>query len=174
MPKTRQQKTTDVDQLTKALQGMKGVVFSGFVGLTVKENTELRSLLRKEGVTLTVAKRTLLKKALKEANLPEVPETTFPGGVQLAIASQDEIAPARVLYEYAKKHPALTLRGGFLGTALLTPEQVMSLATLPGKDALRGQLASVIAAPLRGFVSVLAGPLRGLVTVLSKRAEQST
>lgn len=174
MPKTRQQKATNVEQLAKALKGMKSVVFSGFIGLTVKENTELRRLLRKEGAILTVAKRTLLKKALQAAQLPDVPETTFAGGVQLAIASHDEIAPARILYEYAKKHPALTLRGGFLGTTLLTPEQVTSLATLPGKDALRGQLVSVIAAPLRGFVSVLAAPLRGFITVLSKRAEQST
>ncbi|MBI3115428.1 MAG: 50S ribosomal protein L10 [Candidatus Kerfeldbacteria bacterium] len=173
MPKTKQQKADDVKQLTDALQSMKSVVISGYKGLTVNEINELRRMLRIEGVTMKVVKRTLFLKAAKAAGIADLPDGTFEGGIQLAFATNDEVAPARLLFAFAKKHEALDLRAGFLGTDLLTKEQVVSLAQLPGKDQLRGQLVSVIAGPLRGLVTVLAGPLRGLVTVLQKRSEQS-
>lgn len=173
MPKTRSQKETELTHITEQLKSAKSVVFSGFSKLNVKEITELRRLLRNEGVTVTVAKRTLLQRAMKELNLPVIEDSVFTGGVQVAISQTEETAPARVLQEYTKKHEALTLRAGLLDGVLLSKAQVVALAQLPGKDALRGQLLSVIAAPLRGFVTVMAGPMRGLVTVLSKRSEQS-
>lgn len=172
MPKTRAQKEATLKQVAEALTGAKGLVFSGFQKLSVKETTELRALLRKEGVRLFVAKRTLLTKACEQLKLPVPDAALFAGGLQVAISLEDEVAPARVLHQFAKTHPALELRGGVLDGALMTKQQVTTLAQLPGKDALRGQLVSVLAAPLRGLVTVMAGPLRGFITVLSKKAEQ--
>lgn len=173
MPKTRQQKEATVQQLVDALTGAKGLVFSGFQNLKVQEITELRSLLRTEGVKLFVAKRTLLQKACEQLKLPVPNAAMFVGGLQVAVSAEDEIAPARVLHQFAKTHEALELRGGVLDGALIEKAQVITLAQLPGRDALRGQLVGIIAAPLRGLVTVLAGPIRGFITVLSKKAEQS-
>lgn len=173
MPKTRSQKEMTLAELVESLKNAKSVVFSGFSGLKVKEVTELRRLLRAEKIELLVVKRTLFARALKEAGLPEPDDQTFAGGMQAAFATEDEVAPARILFQYGKKNRALTLRGGLLGKQLLSPAQVTAMATLPSLPALRGQVVGLIAAPLRGFVTVLAGPMRGLVTVLSKHSEKS-
>lgn len=172
MPKTRVQKQTELAELTRSLTAAKSVVFSGFSGLTVKETTELRRRLRAEGISVTVAKRTLVRRALQGLGYPELPDETFAGGVQIAYGAADEVAPARVLHAFSKTHDKLVLRAGLLGKQLLDRRQLLTLAQLPSRDALRGQFVNILAAPLKGLVTVLAGPIRGLVTLLSKKAEQ--
>ena len=74
--------------------------------------------------------------------------------------------------KFAKKHPELKLVAGFDSTgASLDTATVTALAELPTKDQLRGQLVSVIAAPLTGFLGVANGAQRGFAQVLSQRAE---
>lgn len=169
----KQQKKDIVIDLAEAFKKAKAGVFSDFSGVGAKDVQALRQNLKKEGISYKVVKLTLIKRALKLAGLdvsgfnPTVP-------VSVSLSSQDEVAAARILQDFAKKNEKLKIVSGILDQKLIDAGQVKALASLPGKQTLIGQLVGVIASPLRGFVSVLAGPARGLVNVLNAIKESKT
>jgi large subunit ribosomal protein L10 len=166
---TRAEKEQTVSQLQTELSNLKLVVLTDYRGLTVKEISELRANLRTEGISYQVTKNTLLRLAVKAVpTLTEVDPTMFAGPMALALSTTDEIAPARVVFQYAKNHAALEIVGAITGEGeVLTPAQVVALATLPTREQLLGQLVGTIAAPLSGFVGLMGANVRGIVTVLN-------
>jgi large subunit ribosomal protein L10 len=170
MPKSRQQKEVTLSSLSDSLKSAKAAVFANFQGLTVAQADELRGLCRNEGVKVLVAKKTLLKRAF-EANGLEADPKVFQGGVVSLFGTTDEVAPARIVNDFAKKNNIVTIFGGTLEGKFIDTNFVMSLATLPSKQQLLGQLVGTINAPVTGFVNVLAGNLRGLVSVLNNIKE---
>ncbi len=167
MAKTRQQKQAEVQRLTKSFQGAKSAVFTTFDGLNVADNQELRSKLRQEQVDFQVSKKTLLKKALTDAKVEGVEINDFKGNIAVAFAKDDEVAPARILNDFAKKHEQLQLQSGLLEGQIITLEKVKELATLPSRIELIAMTVATIQAPISGFVNVLAGNIRGLLNVLN-------
>ena len=172
MPKTRQQKEESVAQLSDQLSRMKAVVFAKYDGLTVNEVNELRQTLRKENVDYTVAKKTLLRLATKQANLDPQWIDALEGSVALAFGYEDEVLAAKLLSAFSKKHPAIQLAGGVVQGRLLSGVEVVALSKLPSREQLLGQVVGSINAPVSGFVSVLAGNLRGLINVLQAYQEK--
>jgi large subunit ribosomal protein L10 len=142
-------------------------------GLTVHEVEELRGLLRDQGMTYRVSKNTLLRIASKNnPALADVDPATFSGPMALAMGFDDEVAPARVIFQYAKKHDALEIVGAITGDGqVLTASQVKALANLPTREQLIAQVVGTIAAPLTGFVGVMSGNLRSIVYVLNALQE---
>lgn len=169
MAVTRQAKEQAVAQLTDALSDLKLAVLTDYRGLSVREVTELRAKLREEGISYRVTKNTLLRIAAKNTPaLAEIDPKTFTGPTALAISSEDEVAPARVIFQYAKEHEALEIVGGITGDgSVLTAAEVKALALLPTREQLLAQVVGTIAAPLSGFVGVMGANVRGIVTVLS-------
>ncbi len=167
MPKSKQAKHAEVDALEKALTAAKAVVFANFQGLTVAQSEELRKNARAVGVDVFAAKKTLVKRALEGAGITDVATDSFEGGVATFLATQDEVSAAKVVNDFAKSHDIMTIFGGVLERKFITTASVKSLAALPSKQQLLGQLVGTLNAPVSGFVNVLAGNLRGLVGVLS-------
>ncbi len=165
MPKTREQKEQTMQILVDTLKQSKSVVFANFQGLKVSESEELRRLCRKQGLTYVATKKTLVAKALKDLGMTADPKS-FDGAVSVVIGLEDEVAPAQILANFAKKHEAVRLFGGILEGAFIDGAKVTELSKLPSKQQLLGQLVGTLNAPISGFVNVLAGNLRGLVTVL--------
>jgi large subunit ribosomal protein L10 len=66
----------------------------------------------------------------------------------------------------------MVIKGGLMGSDILSLDQVMALADLPSRDQMLAQLVGTLAGPIRGLVTVLSGPSRGLVTCLSQLAEK--
>jgi len=85
----------------------------------------------------------------------------------VAFGYQDEVAPAKILNDFAKNNEHLKILGGILENKFIDKMSVISLAKLPSKQELLGQLVGTIAAPMSGMLNVLQGNLRGLVRVLS-------
>lgn len=166
MPKTRSEKEKTVTTLAEKLGKMRSVIFANYEGLTVAEIQDLRKELKKEGVDYSVVKKTLLKIALKEAG-KDIDPKTISGNFGTAISYEDEVAPARIMASFAKKHEALKMVAGILEDRLIPAEKVNALAKLPSKQELLAKLVGSINAPISGFVNVLAGNLRGLVNVLN-------
>ncbi len=166
---TRQRKEENVAQLQDQLSQLKLMVMTDYRGLTVPEINELRANLRAEGITYNVTKNTLLRIAAKNTeNLADIDPSTFVGPMALAISTEDEVAPARVVFQYAKQHDALEIVGAVTGDGkVLTPAEVKALATLPTRDQLLAQVVGTIAAPLSGLVGVMGANVRGIVTVLN-------
>ncbi len=166
---TRQHKEANITMLEKQFSELKLMVLTDYRGLSVAEISELRANLREAGITYHVTKNTLLRIAAKNTPaLADIDPATFSGPMALAISTDDEIAPARVVFQYAKKHQALEIVGAVTGEGqVLSPAEVKALATLPTRDQLLAQVVGTIAAPLSGFVGVMGANVRGIVTVLN-------
>lgn len=171
MPKTRVQKEVLISQLEEKLQSAKSAVLVDYKGLKVKETEELRGLLRAKAVDFHIVKNTLVKIAFKKHGI-EFDEAIFTKPVAIAFAMKDEIAPAKEIDLFAKKHEALEILCGILENKMITAEIVKQLASLPSREELLAKMVGSIASPLSGMVNVLAGNLRGLVNVLNSYKEK--
>jgi len=170
---SRDKKNTLVAELAELFATAKGSVGAAYTSLSVADMQELRAAARATNVVIKVAKNRLVRVALADNDKFKAADTSLlTGQLVYAFSSDDEVAPAQVLAKFAKKHPELKLVAGFDGTgASLDTATVATLAELPTKDQLRGQLVSVIAAPLTQFLGVANGAQRGFAQVLSQRAE---
>lgn len=166
MAKTKVQKKAALDGLQTSVDNMKSAVFVNFSGIPVKEINTLRNSCKDENVGYTVAKKTLLKKVLKEKGFKGIDEQAFDGEVATVIGFEDEVAPARLVSKFAKEHEKMKIIGGVLEGEIIGNEKVIALAKLPSKQELMAKVVGSIAAPLSGFVNVLQGNLRGLVYTL--------
>lgn len=166
---SRAQKESAVEQLTSELNGIKLAVLTDYRGLTVPEIEELRAKLRESGITYRVTKNTLLRLAAKQSErFGDIAPESFTGPTALALGFEDEVAPARVIFQYAKEHEALEIVGALTGDGqLLSAAEVKALALLPTREQLLGQVVGTIAAPLTGFVGVLGANVRSIVNVLN-------
>jgi large subunit ribosomal protein L10 len=164
---SRQAKEETLGELREKLQRSKGLIFTNYQGLTVKDVTELRNTLRKNDVELIVSKKTLMRKAMAEAGYATDIVDQLQGGIAMAFGYSDEVTPAKVLQAFAKDHPTVMLQGGVIGGQFLDAKQAVALSKLPGRDELRAKLVWVIGSPLSGLVNVTAGTLRSLLNVLN-------
>jgi large subunit ribosomal protein L10 len=170
---TRDKKNTLVAELAELFASAKGSVGAAYTGLTVADMQVLRAAARDENVTIKVAKNRLVRVTLgAEPKFKTADTSLLTGQLVYAFSSVDEVAPAQVLAKFAKSHPAMKLVIGFDGTGeILDTATVAALAALPSKDQLRGQLVSVLAGPLSGFLNVASGPQRGFTQVLAQHAK---
>ena len=173
MALTKQKKNEIVAELTNLLSSSKLTVVAKYEGTTVKSMQALRKEAKLNGTKISVVKNRLVKKALNETeNLRDVDVSALKGQLMYAFNSEDEVAPAQVLNNFAKTNPNLQFIGAItLDGQFMSADTVKELASLPSKEQLRGMLVGTFAAPLSGFVGVLSGNIRGLLTVLSARAE---
>ena len=167
MPISKAKKEEIVKELGEKLGRQKAVVFADFTGLKVKDLGTLKTSLRKQNAEFKVAKKTLMKVAFKEKGIDTDPKT-LAGEIALVMGYGDEVAPAKLVYEFSKTNQNIKILGGLLENKMLSIEQVMSLAKLPSKLELHAKLVGTLSSPTRNFVGVLQGNIRGLVTVLSK------
>jgi len=170
---SRESKEKAVAQLSTDLGRIKLAVMTDYRGLSVPEIEELRGILRDEGISYRVTKNTLLRLATQSnPALKDIDQTAFTGPMALALGFDDEVAAARVIFQYAKKHDALEIVGGITSDGtLLSAAEVKALATLPTREQLLGQVVGTIAAPLTGFVGVMSANVRSIINVLNALSE---
>lgn len=166
MPITKQKKEEILKGLQEKLKGAKIIIFVNFHGLNVSRASELRVILRNIGSEYTVAKKTLIKKALSQFGFEgEIP--SLDGEAAMAFSESDPIGPARELNSFAKKNN-IKILGGVFENKFIGSETVVMLANIPPREILLGQFANVINSPIQGVVGVLQGILRNFVGVLSE------
>lgn len=165
---TKQQKEQLVKEIVERLGKTKGAVFADYTGLSVAKLTELRRKLLAQDGELKVAKKTLIDISFKQGGITDVDTKNMKGQVAVAFGYQDEVGAAKILNDFAKKNEQLKILGGVLENKFIDALSVLSLAKLPSKQQLLGQLVGTIAAPLSGLLNVLQGNMRGLVRVLSQ------
>lgn len=173
MPKeaTLSQKRVVIDEISEKIKAAKAMVFADYRGLTVEQDTELRSALRKAGVEYKVVKNTLTRIAVNENGLEGLDEI-LNGPTAMAVSDSDPVAPAKVLSEYAKKFDKLEIKAGVVEGKVIDLNGVKALAELPPREVLIAQVLGTLNAPITGFVTVLNGNIRGLAVALNAIAEQ--
>ncbi len=169
--KTLNAKKEVVSELSTKFKEAKAMVLADYRGLTVEQDTELRSALRKAGVEYKVVKNTMTKFAADQNGLEGL-DPFLNGPTALALSTTDPVAPAKVLSDYAKKYDKLELKVGVVEGKIIDLAGIKALAELPPKEVLIAKVLGGFNAPISGFVNVLNGNIRGLVVALNAIAEQ--
>ena len=167
MPLTREQKRNIVNDLVEKLKRAKAAILIDFVKLPVSKTMELRRNLKQMDSEYKVSKKTLINRALKEANYRGFDPEKFKTQVGLIFSFADPVPAAQSIYKFSKINEALKILGGFLGLDWQDKSRIISLAQLPPREVLIAQVVCTIAAPLSGLMNVLSGNMRNLVNVLN-------
>lgn len=150
MSKVIEQKKQIVDEITEKLKSSVSTVIVDYRGLNVAEVTELRKQLREAGVDYKVYKNSMTRRAAEAADLAELNETLV-GPNAIAFSTDDVVAPAKILNDFAKDHEALEIKAGVIEGNIATVEDIKALANLPSREGLLSMLLSVLQAPIRNF-----------------------
>jgi large subunit ribosomal protein L10 len=150
----RNEKAAVVEEVAAQAGKSQTLVVAEYRGLTVAQSDALRRSAREKGVYLHVLKNTLARRAV--AGTPfEVAEAQFVGPLIYGF-SEDAIAAAKVLADFAKTNDKLVIKGGaYLGKAL-DVDAVKALASVPSKEVLLAQLLGLLQSPVSSLARVLA------------------
>jgi large subunit ribosomal protein L10 len=169
---SKDKKQTLVADLTELLDSSKMTVFARYQGLTVAELQELRRAARENGVKIKVVKNRLVKVAMGEIAVYKDTDTTgLTGQLLYAVSDSDEVAPAKVLANFAKEHEALQIAGAFNDAGgNLSEDEIKALAALPSKNELIAQVVAQLLSPITDSISGLSGGLSGIISGLEAHA----
>ena len=152
--KVLSEKQAIVAELTEKIQKATSGVIVDYKGITVEEDTALRKECRESNVNYAVVKNTLLRFAFNNTGLNEL-DGLLNGTTSLAL-SEDAVAPARVMADYAKKLDGkFEIKGGFMDGKPVSLETIQSLASIPALPVLRAQFLGTMLAPITGLAVVL-------------------
>lgn len=160
-----------VEEIKENIERSQSIVLVDYRGLNVEQLTELREKYREAGVEYKVYKNTMMRFAFKDAGLEEFNEfLTGPNAV--AFGFDDPVAAAKITSDFSKDNDKLEIKAGVVDGKVIGLEGVKSLASLPTKEELLGQVVRGLNSPIQGFANVLSGNLRGLVTALAAIRDQ--
>ena len=149
-------KKAKVEKLTEIIKNSVSGVLVDYKGITVEEDTKLRKELREAGVHYFVEKNTMLLRAFKECGI-EGFEEALNGTTALAVSSDDQTAPARILGKFAEKagDEKFNLKAGFVEGEVFDQAGVVALSKIPSKDTLLAQLVGSLQGPLQKLAATL-------------------
>lgn len=140
-----------IDEIANKAKESASIVLVDYQGLTVGETNELRRKLRDIGSDLKIYKNTLTKRALDSLNI-DLGEL---GGPKAVAFGTDAVAPIKVLSDYAKDHPALALKIGYVDGAVADEAMLKSLSQIPSREGLLTMLAGGLMQTVKEFAIAL-------------------
>jgi large subunit ribosomal protein L10 len=167
----KEKKVQIVSNLTDDLSRSTIVIATNYQGLLAKQMADLRNALAKGGVGYHVVKNTLVYRAADQAGKPQLKDI-IEGPVALALGHGDAVTTVKTLNQYIRSSAlSLQIRGALLGDRTLSPDEVVSLASLPAREVLISKLLGQLQAPVGTLHNILSFPLQGLLTVLQNRVQ---
>ncbi len=145
--KILEEKKALVASLSEKIKGSVSGVVVNYQGITVADDTALRTALRKAGVEYKVYKNSITKRACEEAGYGDLAEK-FVGMTAIAISADDAVAPAKVLKEYADKIESFEIKGGYVDGGVIDASKVEALAAIPAKPVLIAKLMGSMKSPV--------------------------
>ena len=149
-----EQKQAIVADLAEKIKNSPAGVVVNYQGITVEDDTKMRKALREAGVDYMVMKNSLTGRACDEVGMSDMKQY-LTGMTAIAIASDNAVAPAKVLKEYAEKIESFQILAGYLDGAVVGVETVNRLADIPSKEVLIAKLLGSIKSPLYGLAYAL-------------------
>jgi len=169
----RAEKVAVVAEVRDKLAGAGAAILTEYRGLKVAELEALRRSLRQAGGEYKIYKNTLVRFATRELGIDGI-EALLEGPTAIAFADRDVPAVAKALRDFSRTNPLLVVKGGLMGTSVLTPGDAAALAEIPSREVLLARLAGLIAAPLQQFAGLLQALPRnlayGLAALRDKKA----
>lgn len=153
--KVLSEKQAIVEALAERIKGASAGILVDYKGITVSEDTALRTELRKDEVNYTVVKNTLTRKALDKLGMSGL-DPVLNGTTSLATAENDPIAPFRIINDYSKKlGDRFNVKAAFMEGKILTDAEIAEMSSLPSKDALYSKVLGTMIAPITGLAVCL-------------------
>lgn len=166
--KVLESKKARVEAITEHLKSAAAGVIVDYKGITVEDDTKLRKALREAGVTYFVEKNSMLRFALHNIGIEGL-DDVLEGTTAIAISTDDQTAPARILGEYISKadeKSTFAMKAGFIGSELYDAQGVIALSKIPSKEVLLAQLLGSLQSPLQKFAATIQA-------VADKKAEET-
>lgn len=154
MSLNRSEKEAVVTDVTGLAAKAQTLVLAEYRGITVADMTRLRTTARSNGVNLSVLKNTLARRAVAGSGFEVVSDLMT--GPLIYGFSQDPVAAAKVVADFAKTNDKLVIRGGAYGGKSLDQDGVKQLASIPSKEVLLAQLLGLMQSPISRTARVLA------------------
>jgi large subunit ribosomal protein L10 len=178
MDNPRAEKVAVVNEVRERLEASSGAVLTEYRGLTVGELAELRRGLTAAGGDYKIYKNTLVRLAIADGPHAGILDL-LAGPTAIAFVQGDVSAVAKALRDFATANPNLVLKGGVVGSEVLSAADVGVLASLPSRDTLLAQFAGGLSAPLQQLASLIQAVPRslayGLAALVEKRqADEET
>jgi len=167
----KEQKAAVVEELAEQIRSADTIFAVDYRGISVSQAADLRSRLRDAETRFRVVKNSLTERATDQAGA-EALKAMLEGPTALAFVSGDAALAARALNDAGRALGTLEFKGGLMNGAALTADDVRSIARLPSRDVLNGQLVGMIASPLAGLVRTLNALIAGVAVQLQQIAEQ--
>ncbi len=143
-----------VEAIKEQLDGAKGAVLVDYRGLTVEQDTVLRTELRKANVIYKVYKNTMIKRAVAGTEFEPL-VADLEGPTAIAISKEDATAPGRVLAKMAKTAKALELKAGVIEGTYYDAKGMQAVATIPSREELLSKLLGSLQSPMANFARVI-------------------
>jgi large subunit ribosomal protein L10 len=167
----REEKAQAIEEIAAQIEGAGAIFAVDYRGISVTQAAQLRARLREADASFRVVKNRLTKRAADQAGEERLAELLV-GPTALAFVRGDTAQAAKAISTFSREHDVLVFKGGFMDGASLDEDQFKSIARLPGRDVLNGQLAGVVASPLTGLVRGLGSMVSGLANQLQQLQEK--
>jgi large subunit ribosomal protein L10 len=167
----RDQKAAVVDEIAGQIESAEAIFAVDYRGLSVPQAAELRTKLRDADATFRIVKNSLSERAADKAGA-EALKPMLDGPTALTFVRGDAAVAAKALNDAARALNILEFKGGLLNSTTLSGEDIRSIARLPSREVLEGQLVGTIAAPLTGLVRGLSALISGIAIQLQAIADQ--
>ena len=167
----REEKSAAIKEIAAEIEGSEAIFAVDYRGISVPQAAELRSKLREADASFRIVKNRLTKIAADQAGEERLAEL-LQGPTALTFVRGDTAQAAKAITTFNKEHEVLTYKGGFMEATSLDEVAFKSIAKLPGREVLNGQLAGVVASPLTGLVRGLGSMIQGLALQLGQIAEK--
>jgi large subunit ribosomal protein L10 len=173
------------DYKVKAIEEIKGVfqgeedtqkdfIFTEYRGLTVAQITALRKQLRAKNAVYKVVKNNFARIAFEELSAPDV-SAYMVGPTAIAVAPEDSNEVAKILFDFIKEAPTLSVKGGLVAGSVYDAKQIDAFSKLPGRLELISMLMSVMNGPARNLAAALndvpSRLVRTVKAIADKKAE---
>jgi large subunit ribosomal protein L10 len=150
----RPEKVAVVKEVRNRLDQASAAILTEYRGLTVKDLSTLRRSLREAGGEYRIYKNTLVRFAVRDLGLDEL-VPLLEGPTAIAFVNGDAVPVAKALRDYARTNVHLVVKGGVLGTKIITSAETAALADLPPRELVLARLAGALAAPMQQFAGLL-------------------
>lgn len=148
------QKEEEVKALAEKFKDAKLVLLTDYRGISVADDTALRTEVRKANAEYKIIKNNIVKRALN-ANGENGLDDKLEGPTAVIMTSEDYLEPTKAIYKFAKENDFYKIKGGIIEGKVMTAEEIITLAKLPSKETLLSMLAGGLLATIQKFAVAL-------------------
>ncbi len=141
--KALNQKKEEVSKLAEKMKEAKLILLTGYRGINVVDDTDLRRELRNANATCSVIKNNITRRALKESGIEGLGEE-LEGPTAVIMSNEDYLEASKIIYNFTKTHDFYKIKGGVIDGKVMTADEIVTLAKLPSRETLLSMLAGAL------------------------------